>query len=517
KDVLKIVPMKDMGWKNDGQGNRPKEFDEWVRELAEGLLELITALIAAIGDFIAGLVEAAIEAGLKFVQAIVAAVMAAIEAIVKAALLAFIYLEFALFAAGMALYFLTLLTSLYFVTLAYGGSLSLNDLSLEYKNYGSEFVIKLELYWKYYHFLEFEVPYSVFSIKFDDNLMLKVETGLITSFQDICIIKPPKISPCEQEVGSSAAYNNDNSSDKKFLNSNLSSNELISGTNNISLNWSSTEDADGDGLPDWWEIENAEVFTGLFGSDPLKVGVKDLIVEVDYIEGFKPTSKNVEIFCLAIAIILTVFTAITWISPKIYDIIKFFMIGFAGWWWLNKPYESFYRITKYFSKKEGHSIHILYDPEDSKITLKELNSIEGLEDFNGWDASDDELRLIESIFHNDYRQRLNDTNLGVYILYIGNHKENTLATGKADTAPGGAEPFGAVICKRRISPLFLGYEYWTFAHELGHLLHLGHNNQESTNYMNELGNPLYFPFPFLLHYDDSEWNDMDYVGRISAG
>jgi len=49
KDALKIVPMKDMGWKNDGQGDRPKEFDEWVRELAEGLLELITALIGSSG------------------------------------------------------------------------------------------------------------------------------------------------------------------------------------------------------------------------------------------------------------------------------------------------------------------------------------------------------------------------------------------------------------------------------------------------------------------------------------
>jgi len=89
--ILKIVPMKDMGWKNDGQGNRPKEFDEWVRELAEDLLKLITALIAAIGDFIAGLVEAAVEAGLKFTEMIAKAVMALIEAIVKAALLAFIF------------------------------------------------------------------------------------------------------------------------------------------------------------------------------------------------------------------------------------------------------------------------------------------------------------------------------------------------------------------------------------------------------------------------------------------
>ncbi|MHA1438409.1 MAG: hypothetical protein ACTSPD_12615 [Promethearchaeota archaeon] len=88
KDILKIVPMKDMGWKNDGQGDRPKEFDEWVRELAEGLLKLITALIAAIGDFIAALVKVVVE------------VMALIEAIVKAAILAFIW---AIFASVLAL------------------------------------------------------------------------------------------------------------------------------------------------------------------------------------------------------------------------------------------------------------------------------------------------------------------------------------------------------------------------------------------------------------------------------
>jgi len=347
--------------------------------------------------------------------------------------------------------------------------------------------------------------------------MLKVDSGIITSFEEKHINTPPELSSCDYEMSS------------KEINSSLS---------NATQESLPNSDNDGDGLPDWWEKENAEVFAGLFGSDPLKVGAKDLIVEVDYIEGFPPCTKYEEIIALVLAVILTVLDVITIVSAVALitaagsDIISVLMKGvliswalaitvFTVGWWFNKPYESFYRITKYFSKKEGHSIHILYDPKDSKITLEELNSIEGLEDFNGWKASDDELRLIESIFHNDYRQRLNDTNLGVYILYIGNHKDRPIAPGKADTAPGGAESFGAVICTHRRGGYEWGnpwgHEYWTFAHELGYLLHLGHNNQEPTNFMNEVANWFYFPFPHLLHYDNSEWNDMDYIGRISAG
>ncbi|MHA1293924.1 MAG: hypothetical protein ACTSQJ_14800, partial [Promethearchaeota archaeon] len=131
KDVLKIVPMKDMGWKNDGQGDRPKEFDEWIKELAEGLLKLITALIAAIGDFIAGLIEAAIEAGLKFAEMIAKAVMALIEAIVKAAILALIYAIYAFFIAAITLLFGSLYPGVILIHELYGGSIALDGFNLE--------------------------------------------------------------------------------------------------------------------------------------------------------------------------------------------------------------------------------------------------------------------------------------------------------------------------------------------------------------------------------------------------
>ncbi|MHA1372364.1 MAG: hypothetical protein ACTSRA_21905, partial [Promethearchaeota archaeon] len=168
KDVLKIVPMKDMGWRNDGQGNRPKEFDEWVRELAEAFLELITALIAAIGDFIAGLIKAVVEAGLKFVQAIVAAVMALIEAIVKASIIAFIYLDFAIVLSSFISMF-TLIVPIFILLGTFLGAIittKKNILEIERNNTYSNIGFYTGM--EYNDFFELEIPTLYFFIEVND-------------------------------------------------------------------------------------------------------------------------------------------------------------------------------------------------------------------------------------------------------------------------------------------------------------------------------------------------------------
>ncbi|MHA1294754.1 MAG: hypothetical protein ACTSQJ_19115, partial [Promethearchaeota archaeon] len=159
KDVLKIVPMKDMGWKNDGQGDRPKEFDEWVKELAEGLLKLITALIAAIGDFIAGLVEAAVEAGLKFIQTIVAAVMALIEAIIKALLLAFIWLMFALALFSAILLFSIIGPIMIGFSYLIGGDGNFGLFYIELNIESNSIRFEKQFKWRYCEPLDIDLPY----------------------------------------------------------------------------------------------------------------------------------------------------------------------------------------------------------------------------------------------------------------------------------------------------------------------------------------------------------------------
>ncbi|MHA1440142.1 MAG: hypothetical protein ACTSPD_21555 [Promethearchaeota archaeon] len=183
--ILKLIPTRDMGWENDKQGDRPKEFDEWVKELAEGLLELITALIVAVGDFLKSLAEAAVEAGLKFVQVIVAAVIWLIELILKEALLAFIYLIFALFIAGMTTLFAELLVGLALLTLVYGGLLSLDGFSLEYSRFDLKINILLEIFWVYSPHLDVDVPKSNFSMKFLYSLIVEIEFNLIDSSSKI--------------------------------------------------------------------------------------------------------------------------------------------------------------------------------------------------------------------------------------------------------------------------------------------------------------------------------------------
>ncbi|MHA1440139.1 MAG: hypothetical protein ACTSPD_21540 [Promethearchaeota archaeon] len=187
--ILKIVPMKDMGWKNDGQGDRPKEFDEWVKELAEGLLKLIKALIAAIGDFIAGLVEAAVEAGLKFAEIIAKAVMALIEAIVKAAILALVYLLFAFMVFGlviaissMALIFLPILA-------ISGGRIIYEAKSTKINIFNKSLEIGFETPTNYYSYLDAEIPYILFFCNIDENKVF-TQTLSILPF-DMTIEDPP--------------------------------------------------------------------------------------------------------------------------------------------------------------------------------------------------------------------------------------------------------------------------------------------------------------------------------------
>ena len=89
-DILHLIPLKDMGYRNDKNGSKPKEFDEWVKEIVESFVRFLGDLIVAIGNVIANVVEQAVKLGLKVVEVIREAVMAVREAMLKATFLAFI-------------------------------------------------------------------------------------------------------------------------------------------------------------------------------------------------------------------------------------------------------------------------------------------------------------------------------------------------------------------------------------------------------------------------------------------
>ncbi|MHA1440137.1 MAG: hypothetical protein ACTSPD_21530, partial [Promethearchaeota archaeon] len=178
EDVLKIVPMKDMGWKNDGQGDRPKEFDEWVRELAEGLLELITALIVAVGDFLKSLAEAAVEAGLKFAEMIAKAVMALIEAILKAAILALIYAFYSIIIAGLII----TISSLFILSLPsvaiFGGDINYTATKFKMNALNKTFEFGYETLMEYNNILDFDVPYISMFLLIGGNKIFNLDIYL---------------------------------------------------------------------------------------------------------------------------------------------------------------------------------------------------------------------------------------------------------------------------------------------------------------------------------------------------
>ncbi|MHA1381788.1 MAG: hypothetical protein ACTSRG_25745, partial [Candidatus Helarchaeota archaeon] len=190
EDVLKIVPMKDMGWRNDGQGDRPKEFDEWVRELAEAFLELITALIAAIGNFIAGLIEAAVEAGLKFVQAIVAAVMALIELILKALLLALIYAFFALVIATLIFTISIMALTFMSVIAIIGGFISYKVNYLKASLFQSLIECGYETDTEFNFYLDLDVPIVLLYLYMNNQKLYEIIIGFF----------PPKMEFVHEEL-----------------------------------------------------------------------------------------------------------------------------------------------------------------------------------------------------------------------------------------------------------------------------------------------------------------------------
>ncbi len=401
------------------------------------------------------------------------------------------------------------------------GTLNFNGFFLEYLNFDISIIIQLELNWRYNTFLDMNIPHSSFSIKYDNTILLKIDTGLITFSEDTYLLRPTD-------------HGQYDSSDNLLTTKNTMNSDSVNEYHSIKS--SQPADIDKDGLPDTWEVNNADIFSNLFGSHPLTVGTKDLIVEVDYVEGFQPCTESDELLGLVFAIILTILDVITIISAvalttaagsdiisvpmkTALDLWAVFLTIFTGIWWIYKPYESFNRITEYFNSKDGYNIHILYNPQNSKISLNSINSIAGLENFDGWGASDAELRIIESNFHNDPRQRYNNENLGVYILYIGSHKDGPGAWGKTDTDSSISNHFGAVILTNRWAGNPWGFEYFTFGHELGHILHLDHSD-ESAGFMNREGLGLFeinLAFPGLFHYGDAEWNNMDFINRFSAG
>lgn len=111
------------------------------------------------------------------------------------------------------------------------------------------------------------------------------------------------------------------------------------------------------------------------------------------------------------------------------------------------------------------------------------------------------------------------------MLYIGCHEENWIARGKTDTDPEIEEHFGAAICTQRWLSYPWANEYFTLGHELGHILHLDHNDDDEIDdfmyggYGEGNFNILFefsLQFPDKFHYDDSELDAMNFIERFSA-
>ncbi|MHA1437434.1 MAG: hypothetical protein ACTSPD_07625 [Promethearchaeota archaeon] len=196
-DVLENIPMKDMGYVNDKQGDKPLEFGEWLIQLAVGMLTLITKLIVAIGNFLASAIKAIIEIDLKFVQAIIAAVMALIEAIVKAALLAFIYAFFAVMIFCLSLGIGLLALILLPVALIFGG-IMIYKVSYVLVNFLEKSIfLGYQISTEYNSLLDIDVPIISFFLTLDD----------ITLFSMIIGVFPPNFNFETQEDSSPSSSN----------------------------------------------------------------------------------------------------------------------------------------------------------------------------------------------------------------------------------------------------------------------------------------------------------------------
>jgi len=73
-----------------------------------------------------------------------------------------------------------LLVSLAFVSALFGGSLTLNGLSMLYTNGSDSLLIAIESYWEYSEFLDLEIPIGVFLIEKDGIPILRYESNILT-------------------------------------------------------------------------------------------------------------------------------------------------------------------------------------------------------------------------------------------------------------------------------------------------------------------------------------------------
>jgi len=466
KDILKIIPLDGAGYRNARQGPKPEEFDDYVHRLVSNFINLIKGLIMAIGRFIANIVKAIIKIGLSILAVMKEALMVLIEALLKAALLAFIYLEFTLFVAGMTIAFAAFYAALIFITLIYGGSLILNGFTLEYIKNNQNIIIWIDIFWKYNSFLDVDIPKSTFLVAMNQVLLFEISSGIIESsletinygapasdWMDI----PPEdrldpwfIKPCSLDNGISGQEFGDSTQEgssidqqwitytdygatlvggyKVIWDKKNNVHDILEETDNDGIpfnydiddntdEWAKFKDASGDdddedglddddedglddddeerynchylapdsdfdGLEDGWEINNADYIESLEFEpfDRLDPSKPDVIIEVDYFEGWEPTSKEISLFysiteiiiasggiAFATAAFLSRSSTATLLLLKItyYFIINIIILK------LFRPRDPFLPLKRYFYNN-GINLHIIIDDEPMDTNIEDL-------------------------------------------------------------------------------------------------------------------------------------------------
>jgi len=176
KDILELIPLKDMGFENDEQGDKPREFDEWVNRL----IEIVFEALAAIGNYLASLVSLAVKAGLKFVEIIRELIAPFIEALLKAAFLIYIYFLYALALYNEINGFLLLIGILTPIALLNNSEIKIEFLKIEVNLFGIGFKVATDFKWKYDEFLDLDIPFIISKTYLNNELLFEDIKGILS-------------------------------------------------------------------------------------------------------------------------------------------------------------------------------------------------------------------------------------------------------------------------------------------------------------------------------------------------
>ncbi len=521
-DALNAIPLYLGDFKNDDQGSKPKQFSEWMKNPVGNAIKLLTGLLAACSEWIEDALAALAAIGLKFVEKFAPWLMVLIEAILKAALLVLIYAIYAIVYIEMIIIFALFFAALTPFYLIYKGALTLEDFCLEYKNSNQDLKILLDINWIYNSFIDINVPLFDFSIKINKVLFLNLKLTLPMFFLEISLL-PLDTKTIQQKSSSSNPITTNN----QYLSDSFNDATILSGDS----------DNDRDGLLDSWEIEHSNEFKGLIGGEGLDATIPDIIVEVDYIEGNMPITSFEESIGIIIPLLLSVLTIVCLaygivelMNPEAahkglgavligLSILMGFLTYVAD---VFRSREPFAPIVYYFAQN-GVNLHILFDEEESKITLEEAQSKNGLEDFDAKDVTIPELMLLEDNFHDNEKQKCDDNNVGIYFIFVETIDED-ISGFMWNWTDGVNERGAAMIATKSDFARNGNVQERVFGHELGHCLRYSEHSDDPDNYMydgldkSSLISIFNSIFDVKLHFGSDQWEIIseNYDNEIGA-